>query len=157
MRAVAGQTIKHGYPLGKRVICDALKTKALALSKTFWNAQVADEFMEGVDAWRPGKEFSFDWLPVEELATFGYRPNTTNSHWVMTTGVDSHVDNIWGPTLVWVLVNDSMCFKQGREKLLHEPGEWYIFNDALAHAVDVTKASPAEAVYLGWAVQLQNI
>ena len=113
--------------------------------------------MEGVDTWKPGKEFALDWLPLEELAALGFRPVVRNNHWVMTTGVDTHVDSIWGPTLVWVLVNDSMRFKQGREKLLHEPGEWYIFNDSLAHAVDVTKASPEQAVYLGWAVQLENI
>lgn len=157
MSTVTVQKIKHGYPLGSLVICDALKIKAVALAKTFWNAQVADEFMEGLDTWKSGKEFSLDWLPLEELATFGYRPITKNNHWVMTTGVDAHVDSIWGPTLVWVLVNDGMHFKQGPEKLLHQAGEWYIFNDALAHAVDVTKASPAEAVYLGWAVQLENI
>lgn len=44
MSTVTVQKIKHGYPLGSLVICDAIKIKALALAKTFWNAQVADRF-----------------------------------------------------------------------------------------------------------------
>lgn len=47
MSTVTVQKIKHGYPLGSLVICDAIKIKALALAKTFWNAQVADEFTKG--------------------------------------------------------------------------------------------------------------
>lgn len=157
MSAVTIQKIKYGSPIGRRDIGYALKTKALALAKTFWDAQVADEFLEGVDTFKRGRELSLDWLPLEELSASGFRPIAKNNHWVMTTGVDAHIDNIWGPTLVWVLVNDGLSFKQGREKQLHQPGEWYVFNDALSHAVDVTKASPEQAVYLGWAVQLENI
>jgi len=84
MSAVTVQKIKYGSPIGQRDIGDALRTKALALAKTFWHFQMADDFMEGVDTWKPGKEFSLDWMPLEELAALGFRPIVKNNHWVMT-------------------------------------------------------------------------
>ena len=126
------------------------------MANSFYSQQEADGFNEGVDSYKPGHAFPLDWLPRETLCEFGLRPVIKNHHWVMTTGVEQHIDKIWGLTLIWVLVNDEMFFRQGREKVIHKPGEWFIFNDALSHGVDITKKSPQSAVYLGWAVQLET-
>ncbi|MFZ3139151.1 hypothetical protein [Polaromonas sp.] len=147
---------KAGEVLGKLAVCPAVAKKAAQMAKAFWTTQVTSGFNEAVDTWVP-RGFRLDWLPTNELFERGYRAVSKNHHWVMTTGVDAHIDRAWGATLVFVLVNDDMYFKQGREKTIHRPGEWFIFNDAASHEVNPTKSSPLEAVYLGWAVQLEQI
>ncbi|MDB5930980.1 MAG: hypothetical protein JWR60_2687 [Polaromonas sp.] len=144
-----------GQVLGKLAIPPALAQTAAQIAKSFWDTQVADDFNEPVDTCTP-QGLCLDWLPINDLFDQGYRAIPQNHHWVMTTSVDAHINRVWGPMLVFVLVNDGMFFKQRREKAIHKPGEWFIFNDALAHEVNPTKSSPKEAVYLGWAVQLEK-
>ena len=157
MDTSARTKIKYGVPISVLAISTALCVKAQSQAKAFWNSQAAEGFMEGVDTCTPGHEFSLDWIPHAELANFGYSPVRADHQWVMTTGVETHVDSAFGPTLIWVLVNDGLYFKQGGKRIFHQPGEWYIFNDALAHEVDTAKATPKEAVYLGWALRLKTI
>lgn len=148
--------LKFGTPLGNLQISEELQATARSSANAFWCSQVQDDFMDGVDTSRPkgSTPDALDWLPHEELAELGFKAVKEDHQWVMTTGVGAHVDEINGPTLVWVLVNDAMYFKQGREKIVHRPGEWFIFSDALPHEVDSTKQSPEEAVWLGWTVKL---
>lgn len=155
-RAVSLIKTTSGEVLGQLQICPAVAQKAAQMAQSFWPSQVADDFTEPVDTCTP-QGLGLDWLPVDALFSRGYRAVPQNHHWVMATGVDAHIDRVWGPTLVLVLVNDGMFFKQGRERTVHRPGEWFIFNDALAHEVNPTKSSPKQAVYLGWAVQLEQI
>ncbi|WP_371438333.1 hypothetical protein [Polaromonas sp.] len=157
MSKAVAEKIKHGQALGVIEVNEALRAAATDAARLYWKAQVADEFMEQVETCRGDKAFPLNWLPVDQLARYGFVASPKDSHWVMTTGVTAHIDRDWGPTLVWVLVNDGMYFKQGRERIVHKAGEWYIFNDAALHEVDALKTSPAEAVYLGWAVRLKDL
>lgn len=147
--------IKFGQPLGTIPVSPEIMSASTAIARQFLKEQVANGYMTDVDTHGTSARKT-DWLPTLDLAKLGFAPDG-EQHWVMTTGVESHADEIWGTTLVWVLVNDGMYFKQGREKIVHKPGEWYIFNDWAQHEVDATKGTPQEAVYLGWAVKLKPI
>lgn len=149
--------IKHGEVLGTIPVGPALASEAMKKSAHYFQEQVESEFMEMADTCTPGQEFDLDWIPAEELAQLGYTAIKKNHHWIMSTGTGVHIDKIWGNTLMWVLRNDDLFFKQGRVKLVHQPGEWFIFNDNLPHQADVTKSSPECAVFFGWAVQLEKI
>ena len=92
----------------------------------------------------------------KQLSALGYKVSAEKSQWVMSTGIDMHVDRIWGETLMWVVHNDGLHFKQGRVKVVHQPGEWFIFNDALPHQVDIKKPTDAGEVWIGWAVKIER-
>ena len=78
----------------------------------------------------------------------------------MTADVDPHVDNAWGATLLWVLVNPGLTLwqkgqKGQKGKHVPAPGTWLIFDDRLPHSVTPTRATPEEGIFLAWAVKLR--
>lgn len=142
-----------GTPLGRIAIPDGVGIKAADVAFAFWKRQVLSDFTEQVDTLVP-IGIQLDWVPHSELKTLGYKADIENQNWVMTTGVDPHIDRGWGHTLIWVLVNDGMHFKQGRNKHVHAVGEWFIFDDSVLHCVDIHNAVQKQAVFLGWAVKI---
>lgn len=102
--------------------------------------------------WAPDLE---DWVPTATLADIGFQVAPDPRHeLVATVGVDQHIDDIHGPVLCWVLHNDGLTFKQGRQIHKAAAGDWFIFDDRVNHGVKESKKS---TVFVGWAVPLQTI
>lgn len=98
------------------------------------------------------------------LVTLGFRPAKPAhaSHWVLTTGVDPHVDDHFGPTLLWTLHNDGLQFWQLRgARRTPAVGDVMLFDDRVEHSMDLTRAQKdprfERAVWVGWAVPLHAI
>jgi hypothetical protein len=78
------------------------------------------------------------WFPLDEVKRLGFRTATGGMNRVQilaTAGVDKHVDDIHGHVLIWVLHNDGLKFSQGKASHTTRAGEWFIFDDRIAHAV----------------------
>lgn len=148
--------MKNGEVLGNITISPELAAAAEKMARHYFANQVKSEFMESADICIPPAGMGGGWIPRKQLAALGYRVPAEKSQWVMSTGIDMHVDRIWGETLMWVVHNDGLHFKQGRVKVVHQPGEWFIFNDALPHQVDIKKPTDAGEVWIGWAVKIER-
>jgi hypothetical protein len=74
-------------------------------------------------------------LPFTELKMLGLEPDTDRVHLYATCGVGSHTDARDGPAVCVVLHSDGFTFKQGRTRLKLSAGDWFIFDDGLAHEV----------------------
>lgn len=74
-------------------------------------------------------------FPVTDLRVLGLEPETDRVHVYATCGVGSHTDAMDGLAVCVVLYSDGFTFKQGRTKLRLAAGDWFIFDDRLAHEV----------------------
>lgn len=97
------------------------------------------------------EDFSGDWVrdlaypgwlgdvalifPVSELARMGLEPVQDAHHVYATCSVDSHVDDMDGLSVCVVLHSDGFTFRQGKVRLRLNAGDWFIFDDRLAHHV----------------------
>lgn len=82
------------------------------------------------------------WLPEDSLTAWGLAPVMSKADFIATVGVDMHSDGINGLTLCVVLHNDGMKFQQrGRPRWVPVPGDWFIFDDSIDHAVHSTAKS----------------
>lgn len=94
------------------------------------------------------------WIPLDALKALGFEPNPAKEEMFMSTpGVDAHSDDISGPSLIVVLFNDGLKFKQGKNSHVTTVGQWYVFDDRLPHEV---RDSPKSTVYLAWSVPLRR-
>ena len=148
--------MKNGEVKGLIPVSRELKKIVTEKSAAYFLEQVKSEYMVIVDTCEPHPGFDLSWVPVGELAEMGYRA-TENHQWIMSTGTNMHVDQIWGKTLMWVLKNDGLFFKQGKSKVVFQPGDWFIFDDCLPHQADATDLSPDDAVFFAWSVQLERL
>lgn len=149
--------MRWGAVQGRIKLSDAVTAGAAVLAHDFYRAAAEAEFCGDpvetlkLPAWFPAREA---WLPSNDLASLGFAAgDSINDLLVMTADVAAHVD-AHGPVLFWVLHNQGLAFRQGRERHVTAPGEWFIFDDRLSHSV---KAARGEAVYLGCAVQLESV
>lgn len=145
-----------GVPLGFIDVPASIAASAAQVADAFWESQTASDFNEQVDSCSSAS-MPQDWIPHAQLNAIGYKVDLKRQHLVMTTGVDMHIDNDMGATLLWVLANDGMTFRQNKSRSILEPGQWIIFNDRIAHGVDLKKASSKKAVFVGWVVKLLPI
>lgn len=120
---------------------------AAGVARDFFAKATAEEFSgELVDeVWTTAAlpEFSA-WFPAEKVRELGFEAATgalSGIQILATAGIDSHVDDIHGYVLIWVLHNDGLAFRQGKVSHVTRAGEWFIFDDRLGHAVRDTKRS----------------
>jgi len=104
------------------------------------------------------------WVPPNEvLHAAGFRLPVSGraSHWVLTTGIGPHADDAFGPTLLWTIYNDGLQFWQlGGCRRSPDCGDILIFDDAIPHSMDLTRAQQKDArfehaVWIGWAMRLE--
>ncbi|MBI2770350.1 MAG: hypothetical protein HYX47_12060 [Burkholderiales bacterium] len=144
-----------GCVLGRIQVPAGLQEVAEGAARAFWAHQVATDFSEPVDTARaPRGTGGLGWVPAAELGSLGFRSSTEN-HWVMTADADPHVDRAWGTTLLWVLVNPALRFKQrGSSPIQPAQGDWLIFDDFAEHSVSPSRSTPDDGVFLAWAVRV---
>lgn len=81
-------------------------------------------------------------FPVQALRQLGLAVSASRPpHLYATCGVDPHVDSMDGLSVCLVLYSDGFSFRQRRFKLKLATGDWFIFDDAIAHSVDESKGA----------------
>ncbi len=139
------------------------------LAKEFAQSQIESDYSEQVDTRVVPRGFGhmdrvFRPAPnILHAAGFALARPAPRQHWVLTTGVEPHADQFYGPTLLWTMWNDGMEFwQQGGCRRVPPPGDVLIFDDARPHAVDLTPRQQKDAafdraVWIGWAVPLRRL
>lgn len=148
-----------GRVLGTAALTEVVLRHARELAMAFLADQQASEFSgDLVDTlplptWLPELD---SWLPraILDAAGFAPAPDRPGHDLVGTCGVDAHVDDVLGPVLLLCLHNDSLTFRQGRERHRTMPGQFFIFDDRIPHEVRESRCS---TTYLGWAVPLVSL
>jgi hypothetical protein len=139
-----------------------LATQATRLARDFFRASITIDFAdEAIDVTSPVTEPTqgLSWVPRDELRALGFKlasEDASSTLFVMTYGADKHVDT-HGPVLLWVLLNDGLEFRQGKERHRTQAGEWHLFNDRLPHEVATPPKTPEDAMYLAWSVPLARL
>jgi hypothetical protein len=163
-----GQTLTpaatRGAQIGFLEVPAQLRTYAADAAREFHARQVASDYTEQVDTAivpRPFLKLQCKWVPrggvLEQLGFRAPAPGT-KAHLVLTTGVDPHVDDYLGDTLLWTLHNDGLEFWQrGGARRTPPAGDILIFDDRIPHSVDLTRAQQKDsrfesAVWIGWAL-----
>lgn len=161
-------TYRLGNQLAFAAVPARVKDYAAAAARDFYARQIQSDFTEQVDTWSVPRGFGrLDRLwrpPADVLARAGFAAMKPASagHWVLTAGVDPHLDDYYGPTLLWTIHNDGLEFwQQGGKRRVPEAGDVMVFDDALPHSMDLPRSrqsDPAydEAVWIGWAVQIRR-
>lgn len=158
---------KLGEQLAHADVPVALSIFAAKLARDFYARQLESHFSEQVDTMAVPRGFQAlqkVWMPSARLheARFRYTRGRQRPHWVLTTGVESHVDDAFGPTLLWTMYNDGLEFWQkGGARRTPAPGDVLIFDDGVPHSMDLTRAQQKdprfeEAVWIGWAIPLDG-
>lgn len=97
-------------------------------------------------------------FPYAALAQLGYQPvPSTVAHCealYATVAAPEHVDDICGPNFILCLHNDGLRFRMGDVEHETAAGEWFLFDDRLAHEVLETDTS---GTYLVWSVGLRPL
>lgn len=144
----------------------ALREYACNAARDFHATQAASHYSDQVDTARVPRRFAklqCEWVPGDEvLLPLGFRSprRDANAHLVLTTGVDPHVDDFLGPTLLWTLHNDGLDFWQrGGARRAPPAGDVLIFDDRVPHSMDLTRSQQKDrrfdaAVWIGWAVPI---
>lgn len=151
-------TVAMGKVHGTIAVSAEVAKFAAIMAEEIFAAGEAQEFCgDAVElfnppAWAPSFK---SWFPKVALEALGLKQGK-DAHYVLGTyGVDKHTDSAHGPVLIWVLHNDRLKFRQGKEAHATQAGEWYVFDDRVSHAV--RESSAKRGVYLCWAVPLQFI
>lgn len=136
---------------------------ATPIAREFYaEAEKSDFSSESVDSFQlPAMaSLGLSWVPHAALAAMGLKVTENCAEGmsaVMTFGIDMHVDEIFGPTLFWVLLNDGLEFRQGKARHLTQEGDWFVFTDNKPHGVNIPKKAPEGAMYVGWSVPLETL
>lgn len=145
----------------------ALREHASRAACDFHAHQLASDYSEQVETGavpRQLAQLQREWVPADAvLRPLGFRPpsRSAKAHLVLTTGVDPHVDDFLGPTLLWTIHNDGLEFWQrGGARRTPLAGDILIFDDRLPHSMDLTRSQQKDprydaAVWIGWAVPLR--
>lgn len=143
-----------------------LREYASRAARDFHAHQVASQYSEQVETASVPRQFvqlQREWVPGGVLLRpLGFRPprRSAKAHLVLTTGVDPHVDDFFGPTLLWTIHNDGLEFCQrGGARRMPPAGDILIFDDRVAHSMDLTSSQQNDprfdsAVWIGWAVPI---
>lgn len=158
------EKIKFGEIQGNVPIAQAVADGAAALAQEEYDSAEENDFcnepveVHTIPRWAPKLD---TWWPTQALADRGYKllagPETSGKSRqdiVVTLGVDAHIDDMHGPLLCYVLHNDGLAFKQGRVKCIPKAGDWFLFDDRVAHSVREAKG---RAVFVGWTVPLEAL
>ncbi len=154
MAAKESSGIQWGAIQGKIDLPADIIAAAATLALTFYKSAEEVEFsMEAVEVFNLPK-----WLPMRPnwfpaVGHLGFEPGEGKEYLVATVGVEPHTD-YHGPTLMIVLHNDGLVFRQGRVKHVTEVGEWYIFDDRTPHTVREARGT---STYLAWSIPLRPI
>lgn len=146
-----------GRIMGHIPVPAALHKAAQGAASQFWTRQVESGFSEQVETMLPPRGLGrLNWIPSSALAAAGLRAQNQNE-WVLTADVDPHRDCAWGTTLLWVLLNPGLVFKQrGCVPCVPSPGDWLLFDDFAEHSVEPGQATPDDGVFLAWSVKLSE-
>lgn len=146
---------------GHIALPSSLVATVTPMAREFFNESEAIDFSdEAVDSFsvKGADGLGLSWVPHAELAAMGLKVSEhgiSNLSFTMTFGIDMHKDNIYGPTLFWVLLNDGLEFRQGKARYINKEGEWFVFTDSLSHGVLTPKTAPDDAMYVGWSIPLE--
>lgn len=155
-----------GAPVAFVPVPATLREHLSLAARDFHAHQVASEYSEQVETAKVPRQFrqlQREWVPGDALLRpLGFRPPSRNAkaHLVLTTGVDPHVDDFFGPTLLWTIHNDGLEFWQrGGARRVPPAGDILIFDDRIAHSMDLTTSQQNDprfdnAVWIGWAVPI---
>ena len=157
---------ESGRPLGNLPVPSALAEIANIISDKFFTEAEANDFCdELVDVAVVPEVFRFglDWVPHHTLALMGLKA-TDQQHFVFTSGVEPHIDDIYQLCIMWVLRADQgMAFRStGADWVRHQVGDWYLFDDRVEHEVEIIpipgEPEPAwRSMYCAWCIKLEAL
>jgi len=135
-----------GRVQGRVNIPEHLRVKAHAAGQVAYAEAANAGFCGDEVVWLPDEPWHHECaalFPVQEVRELGFelsRKHGDQFRVYSTHGTDPHVDGE-GVVFVLVLANDGLKFLQGREAHKTNVGEWYVFDDCLAHTVNATQRS----------------
>lgn len=163
---VGNSAAAFGAQIAVVPIPETLREHASRAARDFHAHQVASQYSEQVETATVPRQFvqlQHEWVPGDAvLRPLGFRPprRSAKAHLVLTTGVDPHVDDFLGPTLLWTIHNDGLEFWQrGGARRTPPAGDILIFDDRVPHSMDLTRSQQKaprfdNAVWIGWAVPI---
>lgn len=93
------------------------------------------------------------WFPHDAVAQLGFEPDRSGCEALYATvAAPEHVDDICGPNFILCLFNDGLLFRMSGVQHETGQGEWFLFDDRIAHEV---LESDASSTYVVWSVPLK--
>lgn len=100
-----------------------------------------------LERWRSW--FPMDWLASNQLSLLEHRLRL-----YVTASASPHIDDMDGLSLIVVLFNDGLVFRQGHVTHCTKPGEFFILDDCREHQVDDRRGT---TVYLCLSVPVRSL
>lgn len=123
-----------------------VKAEALRLGGDLYRTALAEEFSGESVTWLSDKALlglCLPFFPLDAVRALGYEPvSLVDAKVYGTCSVESHTDGE-GIIFVMALSNQGLKFKQKSQIHETESGEWFLFNDRVAHEVRSNKSSMA--------------
>jgi len=147
-----------GAVAGRIDLPESLLEQARLTAQAHYEEMKAQEFSGhdvedlALPAWLPKIE---DWFPAADVRALGFRLKPGAQPLMYATcDAAPHEDDIHQWSLILVLHNDGLRFKQRRVSHKTAAGEWFIFDDRIEHEV---RSYEKTTTYLLLSVQLEKL